>query len=582
MGVSLRTVTRFFFVLTCLVGAGLPMSAANAATVPSIAVESDHWHVDATLSGVSAFDFEVATSGAATELFEKVPARFLVDPLVYDSKSVQVRVRAHTSTVGAWSSQIAFTVARPVPSLTLAADNRHVTATLPQAVTFVFVVKSAGMADAYFANTVSAFAVDPWTYGGKSVKVSARAEGNPNYPWATGIDFVVPAPTSDVPVLEVKPDHRHVYATLPGNTNFEFVVKSDGMADQYYNNTTSPFAIDADVYGGKTVTVSARIGGAVGPAWATKVVVAVPPVKYFGVNDATNPHEAGGVDAKKIGLTLDRQGWQNPGAAGVDEQTSVAALDARVSVDAADGLAILPILYDYRQLSTIDANVWADWAARVVSRYGPGGTFWAGRADGDLAPVYFEILNEPFNQNLEKAGFVEPDAYTTFFKTVVTRARAANPAAKFLFPGATQTILDSQNKWSTESWDQLVKASPDGPAAIALADAVTVHPYNSYVEPDGWGQAVVVHNDFPGKPVWITEIGFRLGDSLDGNILTQESQAAYLQRSLADFISWPWAQAYLWFKWSDYSATDNDNRWGLVDWDGTHRISYDAYQQFIS
>ena len=113
------------------------MSAANAATVPTVTVETDRWHVDATLSGVSTFDFEVATSGAATELFEKVPARFLVDPLVYDSKSVHVRVRAHTSTVGAWSSQITFTVARPVPSLALAADNRHVTATLPQAVTFV-------------------------------------------------------------------------------------------------------------------------------------------------------------------------------------------------------------------------------------------------------------------------------------------------------------------------------------------------------------------------------------------------------------------------------------------------------------
>jgi hypothetical protein len=164
---------------------------------------------------------------------------------------------------------------------------------------------------------------------------------------------------------------------------------------------------------------------------------------------------------------------------------------------------------------------------------------------------------------------------------VVSRARAANPSAKFLIAGATQTIDDGR-RWTTRSWDQLVKASPDGPAAIALADGVTVHPYNSYVEPAGWGQAVVVPDDFPGKPVWLTEIGFRLGRPLDGNVLTQEAKAAYRRRSLADFISWPWARAYVWFKWTDYSATSSDDRWGLVDWDGTHRDSYRAYQQFIS
>jgi hypothetical protein len=65
-------------------------------------------------------------------------------------------------------------------------------------------------------------------------------------------------------------------------------------------------------------------------------------------------------------------------------------------------------------------------------------------------------------------------------------------------------------------------------------------------------------------------------------VLTQEGQAAYLQRSLVDFVNWPWAQAYVWFKWTDYSATNPDQRWGIVDWNGGHRLSYDAYRDFIS
>jgi hypothetical protein len=50
-----------------------------------------------------------------------------------------------------------------------------------------------------------------------------------------------------------------------------------------------------------------------------------------------------------------------------------------------------------------------------------------------------------------------------------------------------------------------------------------------------------------------------------------------MSRDLADFAAWPWAQAYVWFKWADYGP---DNMWGVVRSDGSHRPSYDAYQAF--
>jgi hypothetical protein len=569
----MRTVMRFFLVLACVVGLVAPVSAAHAAAAaPTISVESDRWHVNATLSGVSTFEFFVKATGVADQYFRDVRSRFLVDPLVYGGRSVTVSARARTSPTDAWSSSVTFTVASPVPSLATAADQRHVTATLPQAVTFVFVVKTAGLADAYFGNVASTFAVDPWTYGGRTVLVSARAQGTADHPWAPSVQLTVPVPTAGVPILEVKPDRRHVYATLPGTSNFEFVVKSTGLADAYFNNTGSAFAIDPAVYGGRTVRVSARIGGPIGPAWSTAVTVAVPPLKYYGIANAQGPAGNSGAIAKGVGVTLNRDDWKYP--------ASFATLDALVERDAAAGLTPLPILSHYQRISTIDAEAWSEWAAGVVARYGPGGDFWAGRADGHLAPVYFEVLNEPFVPWFYAPP--EPAAYATFFKTVVTRARAANPQAKFLFGTDPQPFHDGNGNWTTQTWNELVKAAPDGPAALALADAVTVHPYNSYVEELGWGRAADTHRDFPDKPVWFTEIGFRLDYPLDGGVLTEESQAAYLQRSLADFVNWPWAQAYIWFKMTDYSATTTTDKWGLVNWDGTPRLAYHAYRGFIS
>jgi hypothetical protein len=152
----------------------------------------------------------------------------------------------------------------------------------------------------------------------------------------------------------------------------------------------------------------------------------------------------------------------------------------------------------------------------------------------------YQILNEPYVPWFYPSP--EPAAYATFFKTVVTRARAANPNTRYLLATDPQPFHDGKGNWTTRSWNDLVKAAPDGPAAIALADAVTVHPYNSYQEAPGWGRAVDTHEDFPTKPVWLTEIRFRLDFELDGTVLTQESQAAYLQRRLSydayrEFIS---------------------------------------------
>jgi hypothetical protein len=563
----MRIVVRLLVVLGCLVGVGITAPTASAAPgAPTVSVASDGWHVDARLGGTTRFEFVVKTNGRPDRYFAHVGSRFVVDPLVYGGLPVRVSARALAPESGPWAPEVAFTAAPAVPSLTVAADKRHVTAKLPLAVTFVFVVKAAGLPDLYVNNVASTFAV-PRRYDGMTVRVSARAQGAVTNPWARAVEVTVPRPADGVPVLEVRPDRRHVYATLGDTTDFVFVVKSAGMADRYVE-ARSPFVIDTGVYGGRTVVVSARGAGPVSNPWAAGITVAVPPVKYYGVANAHGPSYDAGADAKRLGITLNREDWKYP--------ASFADLDALVTRDLAAGLTPLPILCHYQRISTIDTVAWANWAAGVVARYGPGGSFWAGRTDSHLAPVHFEVLNEPYASVFYPSP--EPAAYATFFTTVVTRARAANPNARFLL--ATEPAPFDGG--GPRSWNDQLKAAPDGPAAIALADAVTVHPYHTYQGARGWGRAVATHDDFPDKPVWLTEIGFRLDHDLDATVLTQEGQAAYLQRSLVEFIGWPWAQAYVWFKWADYSAVDGTNRWGLVNWDRTHRLSYSAYRESIS
>jgi hypothetical protein len=58
---------------------------------------------------------------------------------------------------------------------------------------YVFVVKTSGLADAYFHHQPSTFQV-PFSYASRTVRVSARADGPVSNPWASPeLSFFVPS-----------------------------------------------------------------------------------------------------------------------------------------------------------------------------------------------------------------------------------------------------------------------------------------------------------------------------------------------------------------------------------------------------
>ena len=464
------------------------------------------------------------------------------------------------------------------PVLAVQPDGWHVEASLPGVTRFTFVVTTAGSADVYANDVASPFTIDPLRFGGRPVSVSARAAGRTSNPWATALKVDVPSPR---PVMTAQSDRLQVDAYLPGTKTFTFVVKAAGLPDTYVADVTPPFVIDRAKFGGRSVSVSAQATGSTSYPWAAERTIDVPQLKLFGIANPTGPKGAPAADAKQLGVTLDRIEFTYG--------DGIASMDAKIAALSGRGLTPLVLLSQISTtipgtvlpVSKFDLDGWEKWASTVVARYGPGGTFWKGRADSRYAPTHFEVLNEPYGSWFFTPP--EPAAYARFFVDVVSAAKKANPRAKFLLAGSPNMFAIAVNKNSSRSWDSLLKASPDGPAAQRLADGVTVHPYGSFTNARGWPSAVATHNDFPQLPVWITEVGYRLGEVIDGVTVTTVTQADLMQRSLVDYMKWSWAQAYVWFTWFDYDdwRTGEHNWYGIVESDGSHRPGYDTYHRFI-
>jgi hypothetical protein len=569
----MRNVVRTLLALTM----ALTSPAPALAGAPALSVAADGWHVNAVLPGTTVFTFVIKVTGEPDRYIHGQTSPFLVDPWDYGGKDVFVGARADDSASDPWASPgVTFKVAKG--ALTLAADHWYVNAVLPGTHVFTFVVKSDGLPDKYIGGQTSSFLVDPVTYNGRVVRVGAKDDTAVSKPWANEVTFTVSAQ----PVVSVGTDNWHVYATLPGTDRFTFVVKVAGMPDAYFGNQPSPFAIDRQSFGGREVSVAARADLPSSMPWtAVPQHFIVPAVKQYGVVDILSGKPGAAADATAMGARINRIDFSY-GATQSD-------MDALIAANTSSGLVPLVILNQHGDISQFDVDGWKTWTSSVVARYGPNGAFWAGRSDAQYAPVYFEVLNEPYGWWFNQP--VDPGAYAHFFAEVVTAAKAANPKARFLLAGLPKPFKINENgPWGSATWDAVLKSSADGARAQSLADGVTVHPYGSYTSASGWQTAVTTHTDFPQLPVWITEVGYRLcvnaddtGCVIDGVRVTEAEQGQWLTRDLNDFASWPWAAAFIWFKWTDYYGPDPLNEWGLVRWaDGSHRPAYTAYQSFIA
>lgn len=160
----------------------------------------------------------------------------------------------------------------------------------------------------------------------------------------------------------------------------------------------------------------------------------------------------------------------------------------------------------------------ADYTAHTVQRYGPEGDFWKARPalDPSLAPVYFEVWNEPYFMAAPKGEF-NAARYADLYKAAVIAGRSAREGTRYLI-GARWQISNSSDT-GLISWAGSLISSEYGLGEYI--DGLSVHPYpqihDPFYQPESGGDASFwtakrVYEDWKSrgvnKPVWITEVGY--------------------------------------------------------------------------
>ncbi len=178
-----------------------------------------------------------------------------------------------------------------------------------------------------------------------------------------------------------------------------------------------------------------------------------------GLNSGTNMNE----DLKGaviLGAKLVRVGWSIG--------TTAAAMEPVIAGYASKGIRVQPVAEFYATVpSPAEAQNLASWARA----YGPGGTFWAGRSDGQLAIQAIEFGNETASG--AQYGVRKGEAaYTTLAETYAMRFREA---AEAINATGTDVGLLAQDDDETGDWiNGMYSAVPDLTKYVA---GWTIHPY---------------------------------------------------------------------------------------------------------
>jgi polysaccharide biosynthesis protein PslG len=268
----------------------------------------------------------------------------------------------------------------------------------------------------------------------------------------------------------------------------------------------------------------------------------------FGINSAwNNPCNLRAI--RDSGVTMERLevGW--PEVEPQKGRWTWRQFDEQFAVAARHGVSMLPLLMgvpgwaggDEYSIGTDQAG-FARYVARVVSRYGPRGSFWRAHHGIPYRPArWFEIWNEPYLAQFSDGG-PNATAYARLFKDAAIAGHRASPGARFLLSADSsgQTQSGSLVPWISTMY----QAVPD---LNRYFDGVAVHPYSAPQSPleftpghntrFQFRRIESIRHDFvargaAAKPFWITEIGWPTCPASPEDCVNETQQAAYLGQML--------------------------------------------------
>ncbi|HEU4702427.1 MAG TPA: hypothetical protein VFS37_08100 [Conexibacter sp.] len=338
------------------------------------------------------------------------------------------------------------------------------------------------------------------------------------------------ADTLAAPVMAVA-GQALTWNAVSGVSSYVYVRKVPGQADQYavVNGTSvTPPAVP-----GQTVRYSVRTN-VTGSAWAREVAIAYPTT-----TTTTSPPPATGF---RMGITA--------GSAFSYELPFVTSLGARSArliynvgtsassmapvIDAYARAGVRPLLaaHFYGRLPTVaEAQNVATWA----KAYGPGGTFWVGKAYPSNTTVNrIEFGHETsysyqWADNSLATYAARAQTYALRFKDAHVAIKAANPSVGLLAQGDNAV---NQNAWVVN----MFRAVPD---LGTRAAGWTIHPYgpNWKTRIDSTIASTKAAGS-PDLPIWVTEWGLStdngrcLSDNYGWSKCMTYAQAATTLRSV--------------------------------------------------
>lgn len=237
-----------------------------------------------------------------------------------------------------------------------------------------------------------------------------------------------------------------------------------------------------------------------------------------------------------------------------------------------------------------DPADYARYAAAVVERYGPGGTFWAHRPDLRPQPLTaVELWNEPWGHWFWKPN-PDPVAYARLARAAATAIKQHDARIRILVPG---DVLQVRTDGTIRSWQREVLAAD--PGLSSLFDAYSVHPYphpftlgpNADRSDPRWDfrRVELTREADPSKPIWITEIGWSTAPD-HPDAVSESVQATYVdgavKRALGEWGSF--VQRIFVYQWDKDrgSASDREGYFGLRRADDTAKPAWNSLAAMLT
>jgi hypothetical protein len=251
---------------------------------------------------------------------------------------------------------------------------------------------------------------------------------------------------------------------------------------------------------------------------------------YFGAADYKRDALA---RQRAAGIALIRQPF-----AWSEFATDQTRYDEFVGAAARAGIRVLPVLLGPEPGAAAPSGAMAPprdpaafgrYAATLVGRYGPAGSFWAAHRDIPKLPVRsWQVWNEPNIRAFWATG-PDPAAYARLLESAGKAIHTADPGAEVVTAGLPSSHMGIP---APKFLEGIYAAGAKG-----SFDTVAVHSYAptpAAVLDRAKAIAAVIRRNGDDAKLWVTEVGWGTGGKPGPLTVGRGKQAEYLARTLRD------------------------------------------------